>query len=103
MPLGLVPVGHVPVLPGVPGLAQAGPRGNIGALLPLISPSPAAFAPSQIRHAAFGRADSVAMGRAPVARRFGPAVLLAIAAAFVIAATGGWLAVTGRGQRRRIR
>src|SRR5215469_14201133 len=103
MPLGLVPVGHVPVLPGVPGLAQPGPRGNIGRLLPVISPPPAAFAPSQIRHAVFGRADSVTVGQAPVARRFEPAVLLAIAAAFVIAATGGWLAVTGRGQRRRTR
>ena len=93
----------MPALPGVPGLSQPGPGGNIGRLLPLISPSPAAFSPSQIRHAVFGRADSVAMGRAPVARRFGPAVLLAIAAAFVIAATGGWLAVTGRGQRPRAR
>ena len=102
MPLGRVPVGHVPALPGVPGLAQAGPRGNIGGLLPLISPSPAAFAPSQIRHVVFGRADSVTMGPAPAARRFGPAVL-AIAAAVVIAAAGGWLAVTGRGQRRRTR
>jgi hypothetical protein len=102
MPLGRVPVGHVPALPGVPGLAQAGPRGNIGGLLPLISPSPAAFAPSQIRHVVFGRADSVTMSPAPVARRFGPAVL-AIAAAVVMATVGGWLAVTGRGQRRRTR
>ena len=102
MPLGRVPVDHVPALPGVPGLVQAGPRGNIGGLLPLISPSPAAFAPSQIRHVVFGRADSVTMGPAPAVRRFDPAVLLA-AAAVVIAATGGWLARTGRGQRRRAR
>ena len=92
----------MPALPGVPGLAQAGPRGNIGGLLPLISPSPAAFSPSQIRHVVFGRADSVAIGPAPVTRRFDPAMLPAVAAA-VIAATGGWLAITGRGQRRRTR
>jgi len=103
MPLGLVPVGHVPVLPGVPGPAPPGPRGNIGGLLPVISPSPAAFAPGQVRRLTFGRNDSVAVGPGPVARRSGTAVLLAIAAAFVIAAAGGWLAVTGRGQRRRTR
>ena len=95
----------MPALPGgrVPGPVLPGPRGNIGRLLPVISPSPAAFSPSQIRHVVFGRADSVAMGPAPVARRFDPAVLLAAAAAGVIAATGGWLARTGRGQRRRAR
>ena len=95
----------MPVLPGVrvPGLAQPVPRGNIGGLLPVISPSPAAFAPSQVRQLTFGRDDSVTMGAGPVARRSGTAVLLAIAAAIVIAAAGGWLAVTGRGQRRRTR
>jgi hypothetical protein len=100
-----VPLGHVPALPGarVPGTVLAGPRGNIGRLLPVISPSPATFAPSQVRQLRFGRDDSVAMGPGPVARRSGTAVLLAIAAAFVIAATGGWLAVTGRRQRRRTR
>jgi len=100
MPLGLVPVGHVPV---VAGLAQPGPRGNLGGLLPVILPAPAAFAPRQVRQLTFGRDDSVTMGPGPVARRSGTAVLLAIAAAIVIAATGGWLAVTGRGQRRRTR
>ena len=86
----------------MPGPVLPGPRGNIGRLLPVISPSPAAFSPSQIRHVVFGRADSVTMGPAPAVRRFDPAVLLA-AAAVVIAATGGWLARTGRGQRRRAR
>jgi hypothetical protein len=102
---GLVSVGHVPVLPGVrvPGLAQPVPRGNIGGLLPVISPSPAAFAPSQVRQLTFGRDDSVTMGPGPVARRSVTTVLLAIAAVIVIAATGGWLAVIGRGQRRRTR
>jgi hypothetical protein len=95
----------VPVLPGarVPGTVPAGPRGNIGGLLPVISPSPAASAPSQVRQLTFGRDDSVAIGLKPVARRSGTAVLLAIAAAIVIAATGGWLAVTGRMRRRRTR
>jgi hypothetical protein len=52
---------------------------------------------------AFGQDDSVTTGQGPVARRPATAVLLAIAAAIVIATTGGWLAVTGRGQRRRAR
>jgi hypothetical protein len=93
------------VLPGarVPGPAQPSPRGNIGGLLPVITPSPAAFAPGQVRQLTFGRDDSVTMGPGPVARRPGTAVLLAIAAAIVIAATGGWLAAAGRGQRRRTR
>jgi hypothetical protein len=95
----------VPALPAarLPGPAQPSPRGNIGGLLPVISPSPAAFSPSQIRRVAFGRDDSVTMGPGPVARRPATAVLLAIAAAIIIATTGGWLAVTGRGQRRRAR
>jgi hypothetical protein len=95
----------VPALPGVrvPGTVLAGPRGNIGRLLPVISPSPAAFTPSQVRQLTFGRDDSVTMGPRPAARRSGTAVPLAIAAAIVIAAAGGWLAVTGRGQRRRTR
>jgi hypothetical protein len=99
------PLGPVPALPGVrvPGLAQLGPRGNIGGLLPVISPSPAPLSPSQVQRLTFGRPDSVTMGSEPVARRFDPAVLLAIAAAIVIATTGGWLAVIGRGQRRRTR
>jgi len=96
------PLGHVPVLPGarVPGLLQPSPRGNIGDLLPVISPSPAAFSPGHVRRVAFGRDDAVTMAPAPVARRPAAAVLLAIAAAIVIATTGGWLAVTGRGRRR---
>jgi hypothetical protein len=91
------------VLPSVrvPGTVLAGPRGNIGRLLPVISPSPAAFAPSQVRKLTFGRDDSVTLGPGPATHRPDAAVLLAIAAAIVIAATGGWLAVTGRGQRRR--
>jgi len=98
-------LGHVPVLPGarVPGPAQPSPRGNIGGLLPVISPSPAAFSPGHVRRVVFGRNDSVTMVRGPAARRPATAVLLAIAAAIVIATTGGWLAVTGRGHRRRAR
>jgi len=96
----------VPVLPGaqMPGPAQPAPRGNIGGLLPVITPSPAAFSPGQVRRAAFGRDDSVTMGGpGPATAGRGSSMLLGGTAVIVIAITGGWLAITGRGWHRRAR
>jgi hypothetical protein len=94
----------VPALPGVrpPGPSQPGPPGNIGRLLPAISPSPVVYSPSGTGHVAVGRYDSVSMGpgTGPDASGAGTTVLAAVATAIVFATTGGWLAVSTRARKR---
>lgn len=94
----------MPALPGVrpPGPSQPGPPGNIGNLLPAVSPSPVAYSPNGTGHVTFGRYDSVSMGPASGPDASGPGipVLAAVATGIVIATTGGWLAVSARARKR---
>jgi hypothetical protein len=92
----------VPALPGVrpPGPSRLGSPGNIGRLLPAISPAPVAYSPNGTGHVAFGRYGSVSMGPGRDPSGPGVPVLAAVAAAIVIATTGGWLAVSARARKR---
>ena len=99
----------MPALPGVqgpgvrpPGPSQLSPPGNIGRLLPAITPSPVVYSPGGTGHVAFGRYDSVSMGpgTGPDASGPGTTVLAAVATVIVISTTGTWLVVTTRARKR---
>lgn len=92
-------------MPALPGVRPPGPSqpGNIGRLLPAVSPAPVVYSPSGTGHVAYGRYDAVSMGpgQGPAATEPGTTVLAAVATAIVFTTTGGWLSVTARARKRR--
>lgn len=101
--LGVVPLGHPPVLPlgTVPPRVQEGTRGSIGHLFPAVTPSPAA-APSARRGFASRQTTSFIVGGRLAGRNVSGFIVLAVGFGAAIAGTAAWLSLGRLRSRLRL-